>query len=133
MCIRDRNKRVIARLVDFPSSPANNVGLSTKLAIALNIEGQIGNIIAIKPAVKNLPKRPTTFIVHPYITQTKKSGEISINTTEKLELQTRAKLLSEYLYNEGAIYSSSATNYTKIPIIPKLLPNGCLLYTSRCV
>lgn len=121
------NKRVIARLVDFPSSPANNVGLSTKLAIALNIEGQIGNIIAIKPAVKNLPKRPTTFIVHPYITQTKKSGEISINTTEKLELQTRAKLLSEYLYNEGAIYSSSATNYTKIPIIPKLLPNGGLL------
>ena len=70
------NKRIIAKLVDYKSGPSGNIGLSRNLAIALNIENQIGNIISLKPAIKNLPKRPTTFTIHPYIIHTKKKKSL---------------------------------------------------------
>ncbi|KAK6458461.1 AAA ATPase, peroxisomal biogenesis [Scheffersomyces xylosifermentans] len=121
------NKRIIAKLVDYPTGPANTVALSTKLAVALNVELQIGNIIAIKPAIKTLPRRPTTFTVHPYVTQTKKSTQINSTSLEKKELQVKVNQLTEFLYNQDHFYNSAVTNFIKIPIIPQILPLGGLL------
>lgn len=71
------NKRIIAELVNYKGI-SNNIGLSKSLAIALNAYDQTGNIVVLKPAVKELPKRPTTFIIHPYvINSNKKKGSES--------------------------------------------------------
>lgn len=116
------NKRIIAKLVDYKSGPSGNIGLSHNLAIALNIENQIGNIISLKPAIKNLPKRPTTFTIHPYIIHTKKK-EITISSNKKEN--KLAQQLTEIMY--PGIASIPITNFTKIPIIANILPYGGLL------
>ncbi|RCK65503.1 Peroxisome biosynthesis protein PAS1 [Candida viswanathii] len=105
------NKRIVAKV---------NIGISRDLSVSLNIENQIGNMISLKPAVRNLPKRPTTFTIHPYIIHTKKK-EVTINKKDNKVLQQ----LTEKLYPE--IASLPVTNFTKIPIIPSLLPYGGLL------
>ncbi|KAL6451401.1 PEX1 Peroxisome biosynthesis protein PAS1 [Candida maltosa Xu316] len=115
------NKRIVAKIVDYKHGNGDNIGLSKKLSIALNIEHQIGNIINLKPAVKNLPKRPTTFTIYPYIIHTKKK-EVTINKKDTSKLVTH---LTDYLYPE--ITNWPITNYLKIPIIPNILPYGALL------
>ncbi|CAI5760357.1 unnamed protein product [Candida verbasci] len=112
------NKKIIAKIVDYKT--VDNIGISSRLAIALGIENQIGNIIVLKPAIKNLSKRPTTLTIYPYITQTKKSKEINTTKNNKLLQQLTTELyphLSELII----------TNNLKLPIIPNILPNGGLL------
>ncbi|KAG7664567.1 PEX1 [[Candida] subhashii] len=121
------NKRIIAKLLDFKDGIADNIGVSQSLAIALHIENQVGNIIVLKPAIKNLPRRPTTFTIHPYITQSKRKDQ-QINLNNKQQSADNNKLIqqiTEKLY--PGISKSCMTNYTKIPIIPNILPNGGLL------
>ncbi|RLV92467.1 Peroxisome biosynthesis protein PAS1 [Spathaspora sp. JA1] len=108
------NKRIVARLIDYQSSLKENIGLSSKLALALNISGQIGNIIVLKPAVRNLPKRPTVFTIHPYTT-----------STPVKQKDTKSSQLMEVMYPE--LSSSAVTNFTRIPPIPEVLPLGGLL------
>ena len=116
------NKRIIAKLVDYKFGPSGNIGLSHNLSIALNIENQIGNIISLKPAIKNLPKRPTTFTIHPYIIHSKKK-EITISNNKKEN--KLAQQLTEIMYPD--IASLPITNFMKIPIIANILPYGGLL------
>lgn len=128
----EETKRVIARLVNT-ASPQNHVGLSKKLAIALSIESQIGSVVTLKPAIKQSPKLPSSFVIHPYTTQTKKPDQVNINSTEKKEKAAKlSQALETILYDESSpIHSSPITNFTKIPIIPALLPNGGLLKFKR--
>ncbi|KAK6201608.1 AAA ATPase, peroxisomal biogenesis [Scheffersomyces amazonensis] len=122
------NKRIIAKLINYPDSPANTIGLSSKLAIALNVELQVGNIVVVKPAVKNLSKRPSTFIIHPYIIQTKRNTQINLNSSEKKDQATKLiNDLTNHLYSKQTIYNYPITNFIKIPIIPNILPYGGLL------
>lgn len=114
------NKRIVARVVDYKNGLSENIGLSRDLSVALNIENQIGNIISLKPAIRNLPKRPTTFTVHPYIIHTKKK-EVTINKKDNKVLQQ----LTEKFYPD--IASMPITNFIKIPVIPNILPYGGLL------
>lgn len=123
------NKRVIAKLVNCPRCPSNTVGLSTKLAIALNVESQVGSIVVLNPSVKNISKKPSSFVIHPYVLQTKKTDQINLNSTEKKDAKTKIlQALTTLFYNEqSSINNSPITNYIKLPIVPHLLPNGGLL------
>ncbi|ODV82077.1 AAA-domain-containing protein [Suhomyces tanzawaensis NRRL Y-17324] len=122
------NKRIVARLVNAPEAPANTVGLSSKLAIALNVESEVGSIIALNPAVKSVPKRPSAFIIHPYITQTKKNSQLNLNSAEKKDQAANLlKQLTTHLNDKELMAQSALTNFSKIPIIPGILPNGGLL------
>lgn len=120
------SKRIVAKLVSYSRTPKNSVGLSRNLAVALNVEDQLGLIIALRPAPASALKRPTTVIVHPYITQTK-LGSLSLNSAEsKAKVTELAKSISEKLTKDG-FFDSPVTNYAKVPAVPGLLPNGGLL------
>ncbi|CAH6719867.1 peroxisomal ATPase Pex1p [[Candida] jaroonii] len=128
----EESKRVIARLVNVSTSPTNTVGLSRKLAVALSVEAIIGSVVVLKPAVKQTPKLPATFIIHPYIIQTKKNSTVNINSTEKKDKNQKLITTFEKLfYEEDPINKSPITNYTKLPIIPHILPYGGLLKFKR--
>lgn len=113
------NKRIIAELVNYKGI-SNNIGLSKSLAIALNAYDQTGNIVVLKPAVKELPKRPTTFIIHPYVINSNKKKEVNQTKTAKL-----TKQLTDALYPQ--ISTTAVTNFVKIPSISGLLPHGGVL------
>lgn len=125
------NKRIIARVVDY-AAPTNTVGLSRKLAVALNVENVTGFITVIKPAVKHLAKKPATFVVHPYIVQTKKAS-VSVNSHEKKDRESLlTESLTKILYSQKfPLTPAPVTNYTKLPIIPGVLPHGGLLKFKR--
>ena len=120
------NKRIIAKLVSYPQTPQNSIGLSRNLAVTLNVEDQIGSIIALKPAALPLQKRPTTVVVHPYITQTK-LGSMNLNSSEKkTKTAELANSITEMLAGQS-FFNSPVTNYVKVPINHLLLPHGALL------
>jgi peroxin-1 len=126
-------KRVIAKLVNCPKCPSNTVGLSAKLAVALNVEYQVGSIVVLNPSVKHISKKPSSFVIHPYILQTKKTDQINLNSIEKKDKNTKLlQALTTLFYNEESpINNSPITNYIKLPIVPHLLPNGGLLKFKR--
>lgn len=126
------NKKIIAKLINYSNSGLNTVGLSKNLSIALNVENEIGFIVGLKPAIKSLSKRPLTYIVHPYLTQTKKSTSLNLNSNEKKE--QHQKLVTDLMnhFNESQpILSFPLTNFTKLPIIPGILPRGGLLQFKK--
>lgn len=127
------NPNVIAKLVSYPSAPANTVGLSKDLATMLNVEGMIGFKVVLKAAVKNVSKRPSTFVIHPYIVQTKKTEAINLNSGLKGEVQSKlSQGISLFLYEKGnMITDSPITNMTRIPAIPGVLPYGGILCFKR--
>lgn len=125
-------KQVVARLRNSPNVPDNNVGLSLGLAIALGVENKIGYKVLVRQASKHLSKRPSTFVVHPYVTQTKSSKQLNLNSaSSKEENANLCKRLSEQLFRERRLCDSPLTNYLKLPIIPGLLPHGGLLVFKR--
>ncbi|KAI5970784.1 PEX1 [Candida margitis] len=113
------NKRIVAELANHKGM-SNNVGLSKSLAIALNAYKQTGDIVVLKPAVKCLPKRPTTFVIHPYEINSNKKKEVNKTKASKLTQQ-----LTEALYPQ--ISTTTVTNFVKIPSIAGTLPYGGLL------
>lgn len=113
------NKRIVAELVNH-NGVSNTIGLSKNLAIALNTYDQTGNIVVLKPAVKELPKRPTTFIIHPYLINSNKKKEVNLTKTSKL-----TKQLTDALYPQ--ISTTAVTNFVKISSISGILPYGGLL------
>jgi peroxin-1 len=122
------NKRIVAKLVNFPGAGFNTVGLSEKLSIALNVEQEIGFITVLKPAIKPSSKRPTTLTIYPYMTQTKKNSQLNLNSSTKKEQNTKLiNDLSQYLNEKSPVLSSPLSNFTKIPIIPGVLPRGGIL------
>lgn len=122
-------KRVVARLVNYSKGPQNTVGLSESLAIALNVEHQVGCIVVLKTAVKLSPKRPSAFTIHPYITQTKRNSQMNLNSTTKKDQDSKIlEILTGKLYDANCpISKTPITNGLKLPIIPDILPNGGLL------
>lgn len=123
------NKTIIAKLVNSPKCPANTVGLSQKLACALNVEHKIGFKVAVRLAPKHVSKRPSTIIIHPYITQTKKTDSIQLNSSSKaLKNQAIAQNITKILFDpEVSITKSPITNFLKIPSIPAILPLGAII------
>ncbi|CAK9442162.1 uncharacterized protein LODBEIA_P59050 [Lodderomyces beijingensis] len=113
------NRRIVAKLVDFKGQ-SDNIGLSKRLAVALNVDGQTGNIISLKPAVKNLSKRPASFVIHPYIINSNKKKEINSVKTSKL-----TQLLKDAIY--PSLASTAVTNFMRIGAIPGVLPYGGIL------
>lgn len=119
------NRRINARVVPFVTEDENTVGLSHSLAVALGCEGIIGSIVTIRPATKSLSKRPAAFIIQPYITQTKSKHQLTLNSAEKKLQQTKlTQVVAEYLHG---LSGTCVTNFTKIPRIANILPNGALL------
>ncbi|KAG7192618.1 Peroxisome biosynthesis protein pex1 [Scheffersomyces spartinae] len=129
--VLNENKRVIAKLVHFPSAPKNTIGLSEKLAIALGVENEVGSMVLLLSAVSCVSKRPGTFTIHPYITATRRNNQLSLN--ERKEEATRlADALTNYFYKgKTPLSASPLTNYLKLPIIPGILPHGGLLKFKR--
>lgn len=127
----EENKRIIARLVNMQSAPSNHVGLSRKLAVALSMESSIGGVVALRPAVKPSSKIPSTLTIHPYITQTKSTNQVNINSSEKKEVSAKMiQGIQSKLFNDKTSVFSM-TNFMKLPIIPNVLPNGGLLKFKR--
>lgn len=121
-------KQIIARLRHSSLAPKSHVGLSESLAIALGVEKELGYKVIVKQASRSLSKRPSTFIIHPYVTQTKSSKQLNINSTGSKEEHARlCKIAGEKLFLDLKMNSSPITNYLKIPIIPGVLPLGGLL------
>lgn len=126
------NKRVIAKLVNYSKSNPSMVGLSQKLAIALGVENSVGDIIILKPAVSPTSKLPSSFVVHPYTLQNKKSDQVNLNASERKEKNlSLVKALSEYFSKANSLTNYSVTNYIKLPIISEVLPYGGLLRFKR--
>lgn len=126
------NKRIIAKLVNFPSSPTNTVGLSQKLAIALGCELQLGNIVVLQPTVLPVSKKPSSLTIHPYITQTKKNNALNLNSTSKKDQDFKTlEGISKYLSLDILSNATPITNNCKIPIIPGYLPHGGLMKFKR--
>lgn len=127
------NSNIIARLVNCKSAPANTVGLSENLSLALNVAGTVGFKVVLKNAVKNVSKRPSTFVIHPYITQTKKSDVISLNAGSKTEIQSKlSQSISASLFEEGNLIKEfPITNNSRLPPIPGILPYGAILSFKR--
>lgn len=125
------NKQIIAKLRNFVN-PTDHVALSENLAIALGVEKELGYKVLIRQASRHLSKRPSTFIVHPYITQTKTNKQLNLNSTNiKEEHSKLCKMMSDYLFLNLKLSASPLTNYIKLPIIPGILPQGGLLTFKR--
>lgn len=125
------NKQVIAKLRNF-ANPANHVTLSESLAIALGVEKELGYKVVVRQASRHLSKRPSTFIIHPYVTQTKSNKQLSLNSTNiKEEHAALCKAASEHIFLNMKLNGSPLTNYLKLPIIPGILPQGGLLTFKR--
>lgn len=125
-------KLVVARLRNCPNALPNNVGLGERLAIALGVENKLGYKVVIRQAPRHSSKRPSTYVVHPYVTQTKSTKQLSLNSVPAKEEQTAlAEKLSLYLFNDAKMHLSPISNYLRIPIIPDILPQGGLLTIKK--
>lgn len=123
------NKIVIARLCNHRNCPSNTVGLSVKLANALNVGGEIGVKILLRQAQKATSKKPSAFIIHPYITKTKKADALQLNSSSKNDKQQSiVNTLSKALLDpQISITKSPVTNFMKLAPIPIILPHGGIL------
>lgn len=119
--------KIIARAIYYDGCPKDTVGISKNLAISLNTELLIGSVVILQPPTTKVSKRPAVFVVHPYITQSKKASQLNLSE-RKSQANKLTEELTKYFYlNENSFASSPLTNYTKLPIIPKVLPLGGLL------
>ncbi|CUM64204.1 uncharacterized protein PRCAT00001798001 [Priceomyces carsonii] len=123
------NAKVIARLVFDKSCHTEMVGLSLKLAQSLNVEGSVGTIIVLKPAVKRMTGKVSTVIIHPYITQTRKAGQLNLNSTDqkKRKDEIQKQLIKKLFVGKEGFLNIPVTNYMKIESIADILPNGGLI------
>lgn len=125
------NKQVIAKLRNV-ANPANHVALSESLAIALGVEKEVGYKVLVRQAARHLSKRPSTFTIHPYVTQTKTNKQLSLNSASaKEEHAALCRKVSEHIFLGLKLNASPLTNYVKLPIIPGVLPQGGLLTFKR--
>lgn len=127
------NKNIIAKLVFTNCVPSNTVGLSRKLAVSLNVDSLVGFKVVLRVAGKSLSRRPATFLVHPYIIQSKKNDLLKLNAlASKNQHEKINQMVSEYLFNsKDPITKYPITNFTKIPAIPDVLPYGGILSFAR--
>lgn len=127
------NSNVVAKLVTRRSLPANTVGLSRKLSIALSVDGKVGFKVMLRAAVKNVSKRPSTFTIHPYITQTKKAEMIDLQSVYRTERQNNiAQSIALFYFDEGTLITEyPITNNSKIPSISGILPFGGIMSFKR--
>lgn len=120
------NRRLVARLVNIPGQ--QQIGVSKRLADALGVEFEVGYPVAIRPAPKPLTKRPTTLVVYPYQTQTKKA--LAVNASKDREAkQKTAKSVLEY-FDEILLSGMAVSNCFKSGPIPGL-PRGGLVQFKK--
>lgn len=123
------NKSIVARIINYKSCPSNTVGLSVRLADALNVSGELGIKVVLKQAPKSSPKKPSAFIIHPYITKTKKADSVQLNSSSKNEKQqSLLNNLTKILYDpQSSIAKSPITNFMRLAPVPIILPHGGIL------
>ncbi|GEQ72714.1 hypothetical protein JCM33374_g6401 [Metschnikowia sp. JCM 33374] len=120
------NKHIVARFISDPESPKNTVGLSEKLAVALNVEHCLGFKVVMKQPPKNTVKRLPIFTIHPFTVKGKKTEALEPKFSKDFQDKFSEKLCSLF-FTEGSISLSPISNFCKLPIIPKYLPNGGIL------
>ncbi|CAN3366716.1 peroxisomal ATPase Pex1p [Diutina catenulata] len=116
------NRRIVARVVDAPGQ--RNVGLSPRLAVALGVEFEVGFSVVLRPALKPSPKRPTTVVVYPYQTATKKAS--SVHPARDRDARASAASALGAALAAAHLGAGPVTNGTKLPAMPGL-PRGGLL------
>lgn len=120
------NKFIVAQIVDVPGQ--QQVGLSQRLAAALGVEFEVGYQVVLKPAPRPSPKRPTTVVVYPYQTQTKKV--LTVNASKDREARQKiGQELAKY-FEDIQVSSMPITNCTKLAPCPGL-PRGGLLQFKK--
>lgn len=123
--------QVIARLRHM-AVPFDHVGLSEGLAVALGVEKEVGYKVVVRQAWRNLSKKPSNFILYPYVTQTKPTKLLNLNSAAaKKEQAELSNIISERLFWHQRINESPITNYLKVPVIPEILPLGGLLVMTK--
>lgn len=127
------NTRIIAKVVNYLKSPKNTVGLSPALATALSVIGEIGNLVILQPAPRPLSKPPSTLIIHPYSTNSRKADNIHINAQASKEENARVSQLfnEHFIRNLQDSAVTALTNFLRIPALPGSFPNGALLRFKR--
>lgn len=123
------NKQIVARIVHSCTCPKNTVGLSTKLAIALNVENILGYKVVIKQVSRTVSKIPSSFIIHPFVSKGKKIHNLKLSKKDQNEYSQK---ISQFMFPENFLMSP-VSNFCKIPSIPKLLPHGGILLFKRNV
>lgn len=116
------NRRIVARVVDAPGQ--RNVGLLPRLAVALGVEFEVGFSVVLRPALKPSPKRPTTVVVYPYQTATKKA--LLVHPARDRDARASAALALGAALAAAHLGAGPVTNGTKLPAMPGL-PRGGLL------
>lgn len=124
-------RKVVARLVNCPSAPEGNVGLSKSLASSLNVDQKNGYKVVLRSAQKCLPKRPSVLLVHPYSSQPKSNEELNLNTASSKTGREIPGPLSDFLSKELFLSNSPILNHMKLPVIPGCLPHGGILEFKR--
>lgn len=124
---------VVAKLRKLSSAPRNTVGLSEGLSYALNVHNKVGFKVVIRSAGKSVSKRPSTLVVHPFITQSKKVDNIQLHSSTKAISQGKiAKELSNQLFQKSSLITEfPITNHLRIPPIANVLPHGGILSFKR--
>lgn len=126
------NKHIVARLICNNSAPFNTVGLSSKLSFSLGVEGLVGYKVVIRPAGRSSSRKTLHLIVHPYTTQMKEEI-LNLNSQSGRDHQKQVqKMITDCLFNsKNPITNTPITNFTRIPSIPDVLPNGGILAIKR--
>lgn len=125
-------KAVCAKLTCSDIAPPDTVGLSFALAVALNVENKVGYKVIIRQAHNSIIRKVGTLIIHPYVTQSKKSEALSLNSlVAKEHKAVLSRAIMEYFFKKNLLNKSPITNFCKIPIIPGILPNGAMMTIKR--
>lgn len=127
------NSNIVAKLIGTKSAPPNNVGISKRLSITLGVEGKVGFKVTLKPAIKSVSKRPSTLVIHPYTTQTKRADLINLQSASKTERNSKLsqKIHLALFGVDTPITESPISNNMRVPSVPGILPYGGILTFKR--
>lgn len=128
------SKKIGAKLVHHPSAQSQ-VGLSRLLAIALDVDGEIGFMVKLEKATPSPITKYPTLIVSPLTSESKPESlnELNISSTQaqrekelkRLKIQKLKEEISKHFF-DLELNNTCLTKGVKLPILAGF-PEGCVL------
>ncbi|KAK9467820.1 P-loop containing nucleoside triphosphate hydrolase protein, partial [Lipomyces arxii] len=117
-------KKVVAEIISSACVLDGYVGLSPRLALALNVAGSVGFIVRLEQAPKPLSRPPRTLFVVPFSDR--------VNTKAQFKNGTgRAQEVADLLHDKG-VFSAPVVNYLRVPAFAgTVLPFGGMIEFDR--
>mgnify|MGYP001173995629 FL=1 len=123
------SRKIVARFVACSEAPKDTVGLSEKLAVALRVENCVGYKVVLKSAQDSLCRKPSAFVIHPYIANGKKNEHLSLISSKKIRAEICHEVSKVILPDNSE--SSPISNFCRIPVIERYLPHGGILVFKK--